>query len=75
MNLILRSPVEEVYSRAHWMYETADVTTFSSCAICTANALSGSTCSQIRHFSILISLRQSQGKAQVGMQQASMVRA
>ena len=39
-----RSPLEEVYSSAHCMYAALVVSTPSSCATCTANALSGSTC-------------------------------
>mmetsp|Transcript_558 Transcript_558/g.1228 ORF Transcript_558/g.1228 Transcript_558/m.1228 type:complete len:216 (-) Transcript_558:2157-2804(-) len=40
--LILRSPPELVYSSAHCTYATLEVSMFSSCAICTAKALSGS---------------------------------
>mmetsp|Transcript_30262 Transcript_30262/g.77149 ORF Transcript_30262/g.77149 Transcript_30262/m.77149 type:complete len:217 (+) Transcript_30262:905-1555(+) len=40
--LMRRSPWLLVYSSAHCTYATGPCTMFSSCAICTANALSGS---------------------------------
>jgi len=39
-----RSPLEDVYRSAHWMYATGSCSTLSSSVIWTANALSGSTC-------------------------------
>ena len=47
-HLIRRSPLEDVYRRAHCMYATGPCTTVSSCWMDTANALSGSTCSSAR---------------------------
>ena len=44
MYLILRSPLEDVYSSAHCMYATGPCTMVSSWLMDTANALSGSTC-------------------------------
>jgi len=46
--LMRRSPLEDVYSSAHCMYAALVVSTPSSCATCTANALSGSTCAAPR---------------------------
>ena len=43
-----RSPLEDVYSSAHCMYAALVVSTPSSCATCTANALSGSTCDRLQ---------------------------
>ena len=48
-NLIRRSPLEQVYRRAHCMYATGPCTTVSSWLMDTANALSGSTCRIVIH--------------------------
>ena len=56
-HLIRRSPLEDVYRRAHCMYATGPWTTVSSCWMDTANALSGSTCSTARRHAARLAAR------------------